>query len=76
MTISCFRTFKSSVNPTSSIFAFILNAFFLYLFLSFVCVLFTIPVIVVVVVVVMFLPTFFFYRCIQIKLFLHPFAMI
>ena len=28
VTISCFRTFYSSVHPTYSIFAFILNAFF------------------------------------------------
>ena len=33
MTISCSVLFKSSLNPTSSIFAFILNAFFLYLYI-------------------------------------------
>ena len=35
VTISCFRTFLISFNPTSSIFAFILNAFFFTCFYPF-----------------------------------------
>ena len=51
MTISCFR---SLVNPTSAIFAFILNAYFFTLFVS--C-LFVGVIAIVIVIVVILLPT-------------------